>query len=63
VNIGPKRNEVKEEWRKLHKEEHKDLYSSPDTFSGDQIEKNKMDRTCSTYGDRRGIYRVFVGET
>jgi hypothetical protein len=25
----PKRDEVKEEWRKLHNEELKDLYSSP----------------------------------
>jgi hypothetical protein len=26
---GPKRDEVTEEWRKLHNEELKDLYSSP----------------------------------
>jgi hypothetical protein len=27
--IGPKRDEVTGEWRKLHKEELRDLYSSP----------------------------------
>jgi hypothetical protein len=27
--IGPKRNEVTGEWRKLHNEELRDLYSSP----------------------------------
>jgi len=27
--FGPKRNEVTEEWRKLHNEELNDLYSSP----------------------------------
>jgi hypothetical protein len=27
--FGPKRDEVKEEWRKLHNEELRDLYSSP----------------------------------
>jgi hypothetical protein len=27
--FGPKRDEVKGEWRKLHNEEHRDLYSSP----------------------------------
>jgi hypothetical protein len=27
--FGPKRDEVTEEWRKLHKEELHDLYSSP----------------------------------
>jgi hypothetical protein len=27
--FGPKRDEVREEWRKLHKEELNNLYSSP----------------------------------
>ena len=27
--FGPKRDEVKREWRKLHSEELNDLYSSP----------------------------------
>jgi hypothetical protein len=27
--FGPKRDEVKEAWRKLHNEELRDLYSSP----------------------------------
>jgi hypothetical protein len=27
--FGPRRNEVKREWRKLHNEELRDLYSSP----------------------------------
>jgi len=27
--FGPKRDEVKREWRKLHNEELNDLYSSP----------------------------------
>jgi hypothetical protein len=27
--FGPKRDEVTEEWRKLHNEEFRDLYSSP----------------------------------
>jgi len=29
---------------------------------GDQIEKNEMGRACSTYGERRGVYRVLVGK-
>jgi hypothetical protein len=24
---------------------------------------NKMGRVCSTYGEKRGVYRVLVGET
>jgi hypothetical protein len=27
--FGPKRDEVTREWRKLHNEEHNDLYCSP----------------------------------
>ena len=27
----------------------------------DNIEKNEMGRVCSTYGERRGLYRVLVG--
>jgi hypothetical protein len=29
-------------------------------FSGDQIEKNEMGVACSTYGERRVVYRVLV---
>ena len=32
--FGPKRYEVKGEWRKLHNEEFNDLYSSPSFFFG-----------------------------
>jgi hypothetical protein len=29
ITVGPKRDEVTAEWRKLHNEELRDLYSSP----------------------------------
>jgi hypothetical protein len=35
------------------------VYYSP-YIVGDKIEKNEMDGTCSTYGERGCIYRVFV---
>ena len=53
--FGPKRDEVTGEWRKLHNEEPNDLYCS-----GDKIEKNEMGGACSTYGEKRGTYRVLV---
>jgi hypothetical protein len=40
--FGPKRDEVTGEWRKLHSEELNDLYSSPNVFLGDHIEKNEL---------------------
>ena len=57
-----KRDEVTGKWRKLHKEELNDLYCSPNMFRDDEIEKNEMGGTCSTYGVRRGVYRVLVGK-
>jgi hypothetical protein len=29
---------------------------------GDQIEKNEIGGACSTYGEKRGVYRVLVGK-
>jgi hypothetical protein len=29
-------------------------------YSGNQIEKNEMGGACSTYGDKRGAYRILV---
>jgi hypothetical protein len=45
--FGPKRDEVIGERRKLHNEELNDLYSSPNI---DQIDKNEVGGSCSTYG-------------
>jgi len=28
---------------------------------GDKIEKNEMGGTCSTYWEKRGVYRVLLG--
>jgi len=37
------------------------LYTPHPVFSGDKIEKNEMGAVCSTYGERRGVYRVLWG--
>jgi hypothetical protein len=38
------------------------ICSATQYCSGDKIEKNEMGGACSTYGDRRGVYRVLVGK-
>jgi hypothetical protein len=61
--FASKRDELKLEWRKLHKEELNHLYSSPNYYSGDQIEKNEMGRTCSTSEGEDRCIKDFGGET
>jgi hypothetical protein len=58
----PKRDEATGEWRRLHNEELNDLYSSPN-ISGNQIEKNELGGTCSTYEGKEGCIQGFGGET
>jgi len=50
------------EWRKLHNEERYDLYPHP-ICSGDKIEKNEMDGTCSAYGGEERCVQDVGGET
>ena len=50
--FGPKRDEVTGEWRKLHNDEHYELFSSPNLIW--MIKKSEMGRACSTY--RREVY-------
>ena len=47
--IGPKRDEVTGEWRRLHNEELYALYSSPNIIRVIKSRK-QMGRTCGTYG-------------
>jgi hypothetical protein len=56
--FGPKRDEVKVEWRRLHNKELHALYTP-----GDHVKDTKMGRTRSTYGERRVPYRVLVGKS
>jgi hypothetical protein len=47
--FGSKRDEVKGEWRKLHNEELRDLYSSPSIIRIIKLD-DEMGRSCSTNG-------------
>jgi hypothetical protein len=60
--FGPKREELKGEWRKLHSEELNDLATKH--CSGDHIiEKNEMDGACSMCVVEDCCIHVFYGET
>ena len=51
--FGPKRDEVTREWRKLHKEELRDLYSLPNIVWVGHVAR---------MGLGRGVHRVLVGK-
>jgi hypothetical protein len=57
--FGPKRDEMTEEWKKLHNEE----YFSPSIIRIIKL-RRMMDRACSTNGvTKRNTYRLLVGKT
>jgi len=58
--LGPKRDEVTGEWRRLRNEKIYDLYQH---CSGDKVEKNEMGGACSTYGGEERRIQGFGGET
>ena len=60
--FGPKRNEVKGEWRKLHNEELSDLYSLPNIV---RVVKSRRMRWAGVarMGEGRVVHRVLVGKT
>jgi len=59
---GPKRDEVKGEWWKLHNEELNELYSSPNIIRVIKSRRMKWVRNVACMGERRGVYRVLVGK-
>ena len=61
--FGPKKNEVTGEWRKLHNVELNDLYSSPNVIRAIKLSRMRWAVHVVRIGERRGAYRVLVGET
>jgi hypothetical protein len=53
--FGPKRDEVTGEWRKLHKEELHDLYSSPSIIRIIKVAEDEMGGPCSTNGEEERV--------
>jgi hypothetical protein len=59
--IGPKRDEVTEEWRKLHNEELRDLYSSTSIITTIKSRRMRGGHVAGM-GEKRNAYRLLVGK-
>jgi len=60
--FGPKREEVKRKWRKLHNKEIKDLFCSPNFVRVIKSRRMRWAGHVTRMGERRGVYRVLVGK-
>jgi hypothetical protein len=60
--FGPKRDEVTGEWRKLHNEELRDLYSSPSIIRITESRSMRWAGHVARMGEKRNAYRLLVGK-
>ena len=60
--FGPKRDEVKGEWRKLQDEELSDLYSLPNIVRVVISRRMRWAGHVARLGEGRGVHRVLVGK-
>jgi hypothetical protein len=58
--FGPKRDEVTGEWRKLHNEELRDLYSSPSIIRIVKSRRMRWAGHVARMGEKRNAYRLLV---
>jgi hypothetical protein len=61
--FGPKRDEVTCEWRKLHNEELRDLYSSPSIIRINKSRRMRWAGHVARIGEKRNAYRLLLGKT
>jgi hypothetical protein len=60
--FGPKRDEVIGEWKKLHNEELRDLYSLPNIVRVVKSRRMRWAGNVARMGEGRGVHRVLVGK-
>jgi len=60
--FGPKRDEVTGEWRKLHNEELRELYSVPNIVQVVKSRRMRQAGHVAHMGEGRGAHRVLVGK-
>jgi hypothetical protein len=58
--IGPKRDKVTAEWRKLHNEELHILYSSPNIIRQIKSRRIRWAGHVARMGEERNVYRVLM---
>jgi hypothetical protein len=59
--FGPKRDEVKGEWRKFYSKELRDLYSSPSIIRIIMSRRIRWAGHVARMGEKRNSYRLLVG--
>jgi len=57
---GPRRDEVKREWRKIHIEELNDFYSSPSIYRVIKSRGMKLAEHVARMGESEGVYSGLV---
>jgi hypothetical protein len=60
--FGPKRDEGTGEWRKLHIEELRDLYSLPSIIRIIKSRRMRWTGHVARMGEKRNAYRLLVGK-
>ena len=60
--FGPKRDEVTRKWRKLHKEELNNVYSSPNIVRVIKSRRMRWGGACSAYGGEERCIQGFGEE-
>ena len=60
--FGPGRYEVTGEWRRMHKEELNDLYSSPNIVLVIKSRRLRWAAHVALMGEEKGVYRVLLGK-
>ena len=61
--FGPRRNEITWEWRRLHNEELKELYSSPNIVRVIKSRRMRWAGHVARMGEERGVCGVLVGKS
>jgi hypothetical protein len=60
--FGPKRDEVTGDWRKLHNEEHHNLYSSPSIIRIIKSRRMRWAGRVARMVEKNILYRILVGK-